>query len=139
MSNRGDSSSISEPLSVAYYCTGHGLGHATRAIEICKHLVARGHSVYMVSGAPARFFLQQLISPRFMVRKAVLDSGSKQLDPFTVDMKGSLEDYHRTCVAHRSTLLNSEVAWLKANQVGLRRVVRRAGIYISIYIHAPML
>lgn len=23
-----------EPLSIAYYCTGHGLGHATRAIEV---------------------------------------------------------------------------------------------------------
>lgn len=32
-----------DPLSIAYYCTGHGLGHATRSIEVCKHLVERGH------------------------------------------------------------------------------------------------
>jgi L-arabinokinase len=36
-----------------------------------------------------------------------------------VDMKGSLEEYHRTCVEHRETLLETESAWLKANQFDL--------------------
>lgn len=119
-----------EPLSIAYYCTGHGLGHATRAIEVraccarfwrmrvcvqlvegcccgvskpgarsivrlfpgtcrlagaalrhrtktpsqptpkvCKHLVARGHTVTVVTGAPARVFLQQVPAARFTLRK----------------------------------------------------------------------
>ncbi|KIY94277.1 hypothetical protein MNEG_13684 [Monoraphidium neglectum] len=98
-----------EPLSIAYYCTGHGLGHATRAIEVCKHLVARGHSVTVVTGAPARVFLQQVPAARFTLRKAVLDCGSKQLDPFTVDSRGSLEEYHKTAVAHRDELLAGEV------------------------------
>jgi len=30
-------------LNVVYYCTGHGLGHATRSLEVCKHLIAAGH------------------------------------------------------------------------------------------------
>lgn len=30
-------------LTIAYYCTGHGLGHATRSLEVCKHLIAAGH------------------------------------------------------------------------------------------------
>lgn len=58
-----------EPLSIAYYCTGHGLGHATRAIEVCKHLVSRGHTVTVVTGAPARVFLQQVPPARFVLRK----------------------------------------------------------------------
>jgi len=34
----------SECLAIVVYCTGHGLGHATRSLEICKHLVAAGHT-----------------------------------------------------------------------------------------------
>lgn len=41
--------------------------------------------------------------------QAVLDCGSKQLDPFTVDSRGSLEEYHKTAVAHRDELLAGEV------------------------------
>ncbi|KAI8470791.1 MAG: Transglutaminase-like superfamily-domain-containing protein [Monoraphidium minutum] len=108
-----------EPLSIAYYCTGHGLGHATRAIEVCKHLVARGHTVTVVTGAPARVFLQQVPAARFTLRKAVLDCGSKQLDPFTVDTRGSLEEYHRTAVAHRDELLAAEVWWLRITRTDL--------------------
>ena len=26
-----------EPVSIAYYCTGHGYGHATRSIEVTTH------------------------------------------------------------------------------------------------------
>jgi predicted glycosyltransferase len=56
-----------DPLSIAYYCTGHGLGHATRSIEVCKHLVERGHTVTVITGAPARVFLQEVcgvVAPR---------------------------------------------------------------------------
>jgi L-arabinokinase len=108
-----------DPLAIAYYCTGHGLGHATRAIEVCKHLVERGHSVTVVTGAPARVFFQELPPQRFVLRKAVLDSGSKQLDPFTVDVKGSLEEYFTTCVVPRAELLEKEQQWLKSNNIDL--------------------
>jgi len=108
-----------DPLSIAYYCTGHGLGHATRSIEVCKHLVERGHSVTVVTGAPARVFLQEVPSARFVLRKAVLDAGSKQLDPFTVDVRGSLEDYYNTVVLHRTAMLEGEVQWLQSNHFDL--------------------
>lgn len=108
-----------EPLCIAYYCTGHGLGHATRAIEVCKHLVARGHSVTVVTGAPARVFLQQVPAARFTLRRAVLDCGSKQLDPFTVDTRGSLEEYYATAVAHRDELLQAEASWLRTTRTDL--------------------
>ncbi len=110
---------MAEPLSIAFYCTGHGLGHATRVVEICKHLVERGHSVTAVTAAPARFFTDAIPPTRFQLRKATLDCGSKQLDAFTVDMKGSLEEYHALCVEHRDELLAGEVAWLKANRIDL--------------------
>jgi predicted glycosyltransferase len=56
----GDRGTTTDPLSIAYYCTGHGLGHATRSIEVCKHLLGRGHTVTVVTGAPARVFLQEV-------------------------------------------------------------------------------
>jgi L-arabinokinase len=108
-----------EPLSIAYYCTGHGLGHATRSIEVCKHLVERGHTVTVITGAPAPVFLREVPSTRFMLRKAVLDAGAKQLDPFTVDVRGSLEDYYATVVVRRSEMLEAEAAWLSANHIDL--------------------
>jgi hypothetical protein len=183
-----------EPLSIAYYCTGHGLGHATRSIEVCKHLVERGHTVTVITGAPARVFLRevrhcvtllqpaaaravcaawcvclcarptppadcrasecvcgarrevaarrkprlrcsaqhthphtptptptptQVPSARFVLRKAVLDAGAKQLDPFTVDVRGSLELYHATAVVNREAILDAEVQWLAANHMDL--------------------
>jgi hypothetical protein len=98
-----------EPLVIAYYATGHGLGHATRAVEVCKRLVARGHSVTVVTGAPARVFLREVPSAHFTLRRAVLDCGALQRDPFTVDVAGSLEEYRRTAVAHRTELLDAEV------------------------------
>lgn len=60
--SNGSAASVAtrDPLSIAYYCTGHGLGHATRSIEVCKHLVERGHTVTVVTGAPARVFLQEV-------------------------------------------------------------------------------
>uniref|UniRef100_A0A383W3L1 L-arabinokinase n=1 Tax=Tetradesmus obliquus TaxID=3088 RepID=A0A383W3L1_TETOB len=108
-----------DPLSIAYYCTGHGLGHATRSIEVCKHLVERGHSVTVITAAPARVFLREVPSARFLLRKAVLDAGSKQLDPFTVDVKGSLEDYYNTAVVRRDEMLAAEVQWLQSNNFDL--------------------
>jgi hypothetical protein len=36
---------------------------------VCKHLVARGHTVTVVTGAPARVFLQQVPAARFTLRK----------------------------------------------------------------------
>lgn len=108
-----------DPLSIAYYCTGHGLGHATRSIEVCKHLVERGHTVTVITGAPARVFLQEIPTARCVVRKAVLDAGSKQIDPFTVDVKGSLEEYFNTAVIRRDEIIAAEVQWLQSNHIDL--------------------
>lgn len=112
-------STTNDPLSIAYYCTGHGLGHATRSIEVCKHLVELGHTVTVITGAPARVFLQEIPTARCVVRKAVLDAGSKQIDPFTVDVKGSLEEYYNTVVIRRDEMLQAEIQWLQSNHIDL--------------------
>ena len=55
---------------------------------MCRALLARGHTVVVVTGAPARMVLRELPSPRLAIRKASLDFGAKQKDAFSVDMLG---------------------------------------------------
>eukprot|EP00884_Botryococcus_braunii_P005960 jgi/Botrbrau1/15365/Bobra.0304s0006.1 len=104
----------SDSLRIAYYCTGHGLGHVTRTIEIVRHLLEDGHSVTVVTGAPPSVFRKALPSEHLDIRESVLDVGAKQLDAFTVDMKGSLEAYLQVAVLKRAELLEVETAWLRS-------------------------
>ena len=70
-----------DPLSIAYYCTGHGLGHATRSIEVCKHLVERGHTVTVITGAPARVFLQEVCGVQLLSCQAQAEASSSKAMP----------------------------------------------------------
>ncbi len=56
---------------------------------MCRALLDRGHTVVVVTGAPARMILRELPSPRLAIRKASLDFGAKQKDAFSVDMLGA--------------------------------------------------
>lgn len=40
----------------AYYVTGHGYGHATRVVEVCRSLLASGHQVTVCTCAPPYIF-----------------------------------------------------------------------------------
>lgn len=106
-------------LHIAYYVTGHGLGHATRVVEICKQLVAAGHYVHIVTAAQATIFTREIASQQLSVRRAVLDCGSKQQDAFSVDMKGTLDLYQETVVERREAILSTESEWLKSTQIQL--------------------
>eukprot|EP00850_Spirogloea_muscicola_P019500 SM000192S04895 [mRNA] locus=s192:52862:62216:+ [translate_table: standard] len=100
-------------LTFAYYVTGHGLGHATRVVEVARHLVAAGHEVHVVTGAPAYVFEREIASPALRVRQVLLDCGAVQSDALTVDRLASLEQYRRTAVIPRDSLLATEAAWLQ--------------------------
>jgi L-arabinokinase len=86
-------------LNIAYYATPHGLGHATRALEIIRSLMSRGHAVVLSSGpAVGLFFQSQLQNEEkimFTFRTAVFDSGALQPHAFTVDMAASLREYYQ--------------------------------------------
>lgn len=108
-----------DKLNIAYYVTGHGLGHATRVVEICKQLVASGHSVHIVTAAAQTVFTREIPSKQLSVRRVVLDCGSKQQDAFSVDMKGTLELYQETVVDRREAILATEIDWLKTGEIDL--------------------
>ncbi|KAL0546436.1 hypothetical protein IC582_016344 [Cucumis melo] len=106
-------------LVFAYYVTGHGFGHATRVIEVVRHLILAGHDVHVVSGAPEFVFTSAIQSPRLFIRKVLLDCGAVQADALTVDRLASLEKYHETAVVPRATILATEVEWLNSIKADL--------------------
>ncbi|KAI4337448.1 hypothetical protein L6164_015863 [Bauhinia variegata] len=106
-------------LVFAYYVTGHGFGHATRVIEVVRHLIHAGHDVHVVTGAPHFVFTSEIQSPRLFIRKVLLDCGAVQADALTVDRLASLEKYSETAVKPRATILAKEIEWLNSIKADL--------------------
>ncbi|KAG1364535.1 Mevalonate/galactokinase [Cocos nucifera] len=118
---RGDEgvSASREHLVFAYYVTGHGFGHATRVVEVVRHLIVAGHDVHVVTGAPDFVFTTEIQSPNLHIRKVLLDCGAVQADALTVDRLASLEKYHQTAVVPRASILATEVEWLNSVKADL--------------------
>uniref|UniRef100_A0A7C9CUA8 L-arabinokinase n=1 Tax=Opuntia streptacantha TaxID=393608 RepID=A0A7C9CUA8_OPUST len=106
-------------LVFAYYVTGHGFGHATRVVEVARHLILAGHDVHLVSAAPDFVYTSEIQSPRLHIRKVLLDCGAVQADALTVDRLASLEKYHETAVVPRESILKTEVEWLNSIKADL--------------------
>ncbi|XP_010256451.1 PREDICTED: L-arabinokinase-like isoform X2 [Nelumbo nucifera] len=101
-------------LVFAYYVSGHGFGHATRVVEVVRHLILYGHDVHIVTGASQFVFTTEIQSPRLFFRKVLLDCGAVQVDALTVDCHASLEKYFQTAIAPRASILEEEVEWLNS-------------------------
>ncbi|XP_058068458.1 L-arabinokinase-like [Magnolia sinica] len=106
-------------LIFAYYITGHGFGHATRVVEVVRHLIAAGHDVHVVTAAPDFVFTTEIQSPNLYIRKVLLDCGAVQADALTVDRLASLEKYSQTAVVPRASILATEVEWLNSIKADL--------------------
>nr|CAB3503737.1 unnamed protein product [Digitaria exilis] len=124
----GDGGEVTAPpqhLVFAYYITGHGFGHATRALEVrlsfpvVRHLVAAGHDVHVVTAAPEFVFTTEISSTCLHIRRVLLDCGAVQADALTVDRLASLEKYHQTAVVPRESILKTEVDWLNSIKADL--------------------
>nr|CAB3471359.1 unnamed protein product [Digitaria exilis] len=107
------------PLVFAFYLTGHGFGHATRAIEVVRHLVAAGHEVHVATAVPEFVFTAEVRSPRLRIRRVVLDCGAVQADALTVDPLATLEKYHEAAVVPRQSILRAESEWLSSIKADL--------------------
>ncbi|CAA7062623.1 unnamed protein product [Microthlaspi erraticum] len=114
-----ESESSRPSLVFAYYVTGRGFGHATRVVEVVRHLISSGHRVHVVSAAPEFVFTMEIHSPNLSIRKVLLDSGSVQADALTVDRRASLEKYCEIAVEPRDSILATEVEWLKSINANL--------------------
>ncbi|XP_022731411.1 L-arabinokinase-like isoform X3 [Durio zibethinus] len=116
--NGGECASIKH-IVFAYYVTGHGFGHATRVVEVVRNLIAAGHDVHVVTGAPDFVFTSEIQSPRLFLRRLVLDCGAVQADALTVDRLASLQKYSETAVQPRDSILATEVVWLNSIKADL--------------------
>lgn len=114
---------VKSRCNVCYYITGHGLGHATRSIEVVRILLSSNKfNVHVVTQVNEDFFasnLSEFDSSIFTYSHRALDTGAYQQDVFVVDMIQSLTQYTSSVHQNRQTLLEFEVQWLKSKRISL--------------------
>ena len=123
---------MSKRVQVCYYITGHGLGHATRSMELIRALLQSGkYAVNVVSHVSASFFLNSLQDfginsidsetneVLVTINDRNLDTGAVQQDVFVVDSASTLKKYLEHIHQKRQNLLDTEVSWLRENNIQL--------------------
>lgn len=121
-----------ERKNIAYYITGHGLGHATRSLELIRGLLQTGrYCVHTVSTVDEKFFRGGLEAygvnlvddetglDLYFNWFRNLDTGGIQLDAIYLDVDTTLQRYHDTIHIHRDKLIENEARWLKEHNIDL--------------------
>jgi hypothetical protein len=81
---------------VVFYISGHGLGHATRDIELIKAIAAREPSARIVARTSAARWVFEVNAPGIVeVQPFECDSGIVQLDPIRIDEDASAREAAR--------------------------------------------
>lgn len=97
------------PSHFAYYCSGHGFGHATRVIAVTQELLVQGHSVSIVTNAPERIFTS-VLQAGATYRNADIDAGICQPKAYDVDRRKTIDGL-RAFLARRGDKIAAEVQW----------------------------
>ncbi|EJD06891.1 uncharacterized protein FOMMEDRAFT_131691 [Fomitiporia mediterranea MF3/22] len=105
------------PLSFAYYCSGHGYGHATRVSAVAAHLrqLQNAPTVHIVSSAPCHVF-DLAISCGAHYRYAEIDPVIVQPLAYYVDRRKSVEIL-KSFLQKKERKIAEEVTWLKDNAI----------------------
>ncbi|CAH7689117.1 hypothetical protein PPACK8108_LOCUS24188 [Phakopsora pachyrhizi] len=98
----------------AYYCSGHGYGHATRVTAISHVLLSQNHTVHVISSAPKSVFTPIINFPsgRGSYRYAVLEPTVVQPKAYDVDRKATFLNLQSFLAKDRSRILEEESKWL---------------------------
>ncbi|GAA6038314.1 hypothetical protein JCM8097_003939 [Rhodosporidiobolus ruineniae] len=121
------------PYSFAFYCSGHGFGHATRVSAVSQELLQAGHEVTVVTNAPELPFAA-ILPPSALpsedaklanpgptsaplrkyasYRKRNVDAGMVQPKAYDVDRQATYDVLKRFLDGREETL-REEVVWLK--------------------------
>jgi hypothetical protein len=80
-----------QPITIAYYATPHGFGHAVRAIEVIRHLFLADPSirVILVSDFPD-YLVEECLGRPIPFRRRRLDVGLVQKDSLRFDLDATL-------------------------------------------------
>ncbi|KAJ7168618.1 hypothetical protein C8R46DRAFT_1092164 [Mycena filopes] len=103
------------PITFAYYCSGHGYGHATRVSALASHLLRLPEpdrpAVYIVSSAPKHVFADSiLLGARY--RNANIDPVIVQPLAYRVDRQRSVAVL-QSFLERKDAMLSAEVEWLR--------------------------
>ncbi|GAA5912776.1 hypothetical protein JCM8208_004070 [Rhodotorula glutinis] len=128
----------------AFYCSGHGFGHATRVSAVSLELLRAGHAVTVVTNAPEIPFASILpptalpLADRDIAnpgpktsplpqyadyRRRNIDAGIVQPKAYDVDRQATFDVLHGF-LGMRDQTLEEEVAWLK--EAGIEAVLSDA-------------
>ena len=94
----------------AYYCSGHGLGHATRVVAISQAALDRGHRVHIVTDAKPDIF-DQVVRAGATYRQSYIDAGVVQPKAYDVNRSATVDRLTRFLLS-RPDLVQSEARWL---------------------------
>ncbi|KAI0303566.1 hypothetical protein B0F90DRAFT_1809352 [Multifurca ochricompacta] len=101
------------PLCFAYYCSGHGFGHATRVSAFARHLLSleESHTVYIISSAPKRVFATS-IALGAIYRNAEIDPVILQPLAYHVDRQKSIHVLE-SFLMKKEKKIEEEAQWLR--------------------------
>ncbi|TFY54785.1 hypothetical protein EVG20_g9568 [Dentipellis fragilis] len=104
-------------LSFAYYCSGHGYGHATRVSAFASHLLSLNPSptVHIVSSAPEHVFADS-IARGALYRYANIDPVIVQPLAYRVDRQKSVQVLQEF-LEQKDTKISQEVQWLRDTKI----------------------
>jgi len=101
-------------MSIAYYISSHGFGHAARQHAVLRLLSQRGIPVYVRSAAPHKFF----DFPGVQHHVQAYDVGLIQPDALHVDVPASIAAY-QSILDDAASIIAGEVAFIRANNIRL--------------------
>ncbi|MGE0866674.1 MAG: hypothetical protein AB7P34_22455 [Vicinamibacterales bacterium] len=108
-------------MTVAFYISGHGFGHASRSIEIINAFVDRRPDVRVVIRSQvAPWLVTRTVRPGVTLEPAHCDTGVVQIDSLTLDETATLEQA-RGFMSRFDERVAAEKAWLQ--QIGASLVV----------------
>lgn len=105
---------LSSPGTIAYYVSGHGLGHASRASQVMS-LLPHQWQLIVKSSAPKWFFHHEVSRPFELIKEAQ-DAPPVQHDNFNIDWNATLSEGERL-LAESDTRAEREAQWLVDNHV----------------------
>ncbi|KAG6832797.1 hypothetical protein H0H92_009415 [Tricholoma furcatifolium] len=126
------------PLCFAYYCSGHGYGHATRVSAFACHLLnlpaAERPIIHITSSAPKHVFSDS-IALGALYRYAEIDPVIVQPLAYRVDRQKSV-DVLKSFLSRKDSILETERKWLQ--DIGAHAVLSDAA-FLGCYLATPLL
>ena len=99
-------------LTIVFYISGHGYGHAVRDIEIIRALLRKNQEAVVHVRTGAAQWLFDELSERVVYHHRELDFGVHQQTSFSADREGTFRRYAEL-IERKEELLRQEVAFLE--------------------------